>query len=60
MKIKKIVITLNGETQEIEVGDKQIEHKIPIPQGYSLIEVTVYNINDISVTKKAKVTNFGG
>lgn len=59
-EIKKIVITLNGETQEIEVGDKQIEHKVPIPQGYSLIEVTVYNLNDISVSKKAKITNFGG
>ena len=59
-EINKIIITLNSEIHEIEVGDKQIEHKIPIPQGYSLIEVTVYNINDISVTKKAKVTNFGG
>lgn len=59
-EIKRIVITLNGEKQEIEVGDKQIEHKVPIPQGYSLIEVTVYNINEISVTKKAKITNFGG
>ena len=59
-EIKRIVITLNGETQEIEVGDKQIEHKVPIPQGYSLIEVTVYNINELSVTKKAKITNFGG
>ena len=59
-EIKRIVITLNGETQEIEVGEQQIEHKVQIPQGYSLIEVTVYNINEISVTKKAKITNFGG
>ena len=59
-EIKRIVITLNGETQEIEVGDKQIEHKVQIPQGYSLIEVTVYNINEISVTKKAKITHFDG
>lgn len=59
-EIKKILIKLNGEIQEIEVGDKQIEYKVPIPQGYSLIEVTVYNINEISVTKKAKITNFGG
>jgi len=58
--IKKIVITLNGETQEIEVGEKQIEHKVAIPQGYSLIDVTVYNVNEISVNKKAKITNFGG
>lgn len=58
--IKKIVIILNGETQEVEVGEKQIEHKVAIPQGYSLIDVTVYNVNEISVNKKAKITNFGG
>ena len=58
--IKKIVIKLNGETQEVEVGEKQVEHKVAIPQGYSLIDVTVYNVNEISVNKKAKITNFGG
>jgi hypothetical protein len=44
----------------VEVNEKEIEYKVPIPQGYSLIDVTVYNINDISVNKKAKITNFGG
>ena len=59
-KIKKIVIVLNEEIKEVEVNEKEIEYKVPIPQGYSLIDVTVYNINDISVNKKAKITNFGG
>ena len=59
-QIKKIVIVLNEEIKEVEVNEKEIEYKVPIPQGYSLIDVTVYNINDISVNKKAKITNFGG
>lgn len=59
-KITKLVIDLNGEIEEIEVDAKEIEYKVPIPQGDSLIQVTVYNLNGISVTKKAKITNFGG
>lgn len=59
-EIKKVVIVLNGETEEIEVNSKEFEYKVPIPQGYSLIEVTVYNINGITTTKKGQITNFGG
>ena len=59
-KLDKIVIVLNGETQELDVDDKEFEHKVAIPQGYSLIEVTAYNLNGLSTTKKAKISNFGG
>jgi len=59
-KVEKIVIKLNGEEQEIEVNSKEFEYKVPIPQGDSIIDVTVYNLNGLSVNKKAKITNFGG
>ncbi len=59
-KVEKLVIILNGETQEITVNDKEIEYTIPIPQGDSLIEVTAYNLNGLTTNKKAKITNFGG
>ena len=59
-EIDKIVIILNGETQEVKVNAKEFEHKIAIPQGNSLIDVTVYNTNGLSTNKKAKITNFGG
>lgn len=59
-KIEKIVIVLNGEKQEIEVNSKEFEHLVPIPQGYSLIEVTVYNLNGLTTTKKGQITNFTG
>ena len=59
-KIEKVVIVLNGVTQEIEVNGKEFEHLVPIPQGYSLIEVTVYNLNGLTTTKKGQITNFGG
>lgn len=60
--IEKIVIILNGETQEVELEEKpkDLEYKVPIPQGYSLIDVTVYNVNGLSTKAKAKITNFGG
>ena len=57
-QITKLVITLNDETQEIEVNSKEIEHIIPIPEGDSLIDVIVYNINGLSTIKKGKITNF--
>lgn len=59
-EVDRIVITLNGETTEVKVNAKEYEHKVPIPTGYSLIDVTVYNLNDISVNKKAKITNYKG
>ena len=59
-EIKKVVITLNDVVEEIEVNDTEFEHKVPIPRGYSLIQVTVYNSNGLSVTKKGQITNFGG
>ena len=59
-KINRIVIILNGETQEIEVNDKEFQYKVAIPQGDSLIDVTVYNLNELSTNKKAKIKNFGG
>lgn len=59
-EVKKVEIILNGVTQEIEVNSKEHELKIPIPTGDSLIEVTAYNLNNLTATKKAKITNFGG
>lgn len=58
--IEKIVIILNGETEEIEVNDSTFEYKVPIPLGNSLIEVTAYDSNGQTTTKKAKITNFSG
>lgn len=59
-KIEKIEVKLNGELTEIEVNAKEYEYTVDIPQGYSLIEVTAYNLNGISTNKKAKIGNFGG
>ena len=59
-KVDRIQIILNGETQEIEVNAKEFEHKVAIPQGDSVIEVTVYNANGLSTNKKAQIKNFGG
>lgn len=59
-EVDRIVIVLNGETQEIKVNSKEFEYKVPIPQGYSLIDVTAYNLNELSTNKKGKITNFGG
>ena len=58
-EITKIVVTLKGETEEIEVNSKEYEYRTAIPQGSSIIEVTAYNINGLSTTKKAQVRNFG-
>lgn len=57
-KLTKIVIIINEETQEIEINDKEFEISLPIPTGSSIIDVTVYNLNGLSVNKKAKITNF--
>jgi len=59
-ELDRIEIDLNGKKEVIKVNDKQIEYKIAIPQGDSIISVTAYNLNGISVNKKAKITNFGG
>lgn len=59
-EITKVVITLNDVVEEIEVNSTEFEHKVPIPQGYSLIKVTVHNANGLSVTKKGQITNFEG
>lgn len=57
-QLTKITIKINDETQEIEINDKEFEISLPIPAGDSIIDVTVYNLNGLSVNKKAKVTNF--
>ena len=57
-EVKKIVIKLNDEIEEVEVNAKEFEYKVPIPEGYSLIDVTAYNLNDIPVNRKAQITNF--
>lgn len=58
-KIEKITVTLNDKTEEIEVNSKEYEYRVAIPQGDSLIDVTAYNVYELSTNKKAKVRNFG-
>lgn len=58
-KLSKIIITLNNEIiLEKEINDTQFEYKVEIPEGDSLIEVKVYNLNNLVKTKKGKVTGF--
>lgn len=57
-QLTKIIIKVNDEIQEIEINDKEFEKLVPIPVGESIIDVTVYNLNGLSVNKKAKITNF--
>ena len=59
-EVDRLVIVLNGERQEVEVNSKDFEYKVPIPQGYSLIDVTAYNLNELSTNKKGEISNFGG
>lgn len=58
-RVDKIVIVLNEETQEVEVNAKEFEYKVAIPEGDSAINVTAYNLNGLTTTKKAKIINFG-
>ncbi len=58
-QLKKIIIKINDQTNEIDLNQAEFEYTVPIPTGDSFIDVTVYNINDLSVNKKAKITGFG-
>lgn len=57
-QLTKIIIKINEDTQEIEINEKEFEISLPIPDGNSIIDVTAYNLNGLSVNKKAQVTNF--
>lgn len=57
-EITKMIIDLNGVKTEVEVNEAEYEYKIAIPEGDSVIEVTAYNINNLTATKKAKITGF--
>lgn len=57
-QLTKITIKINEETQEIEINDKEFEISLPIPAGNSIIDVTVYNLNGLSINKKAQIKNF--
>ena len=57
-QLTKIIIKVNEQVEEIEINDKTFEKLIAIPIGDSIIDVTVYNLNGLSVNKKAKITNF--
>ena len=59
-QLTKIIIKINDDQQEILINEKQFEKALPIPAGDSIIDVTVYNLNGLSVNKKAKITNFPG
>ena len=57
-QLTKIVIKVNDQVEELEINGTTFEKVVAIPEGDSLIDVTVYNLNGLSVNKKAKVTNF--
>lgn len=57
-QLTKIVIKVNDQVEEIEINNKTFEKAVAIPAGDSIIDVTVYNLNGLSVNKKAKITNF--
>lgn len=58
-QLSKVVIILNNETiLEKELNEKEFEYKVEIPEGDSLIEVQVYNLNNLVKTKKGKVAGF--
>ena len=57
-QLTKIVIKVNDQVEEIELNDKTFEKAVPIPIGDSIIDVTVYNLNGLSVNKKAQIKNF--
>ena len=56
--LKRIEIILN-ETKKYKSdldGQKEVEYKIPIKEGQNKIQVTAYNLDDISEVSKKKVT----
>ena len=57
-QLTKVVIKVNEKVEEIEINAQTFEKLVPIPEGESIIEVTAYNLNGLSINKKAKVTNF--
>ena len=59
-EIDRVIIKLNDQTEEIDVNAATFEYTVPIPQGYSLIEVTVYDKDGLYVIKKGRISNFGG
>ncbi len=59
-QIKKLVIILNGERKEVAVNEKEIRYEVDIPIGDSLLDVTAYNLNDLTNQKRAVIRNFRG
>lgn len=58
-KLSRIRITLNEEViLEQEINSTNFEYKVKIPQGDSLIEATVYNLNELVNTKRGRITGF--
>ncbi len=57
--LSRIKIVLNDEViLEQELNTATFEYKVEIPQGDSVIEATVYNLNDLVSTKKGRITGF--
>lgn len=57
--LSRIKIVLNGQTVlEEELNTTQFEYTIEIPQGDSVIEATVYNVNELVNKKRGKITGF--
>ena len=57
--LSRIIIVINGETiLEKELDSEEFEYSVEIPEGDSVIEATVYNVNNLKSTKKGKITGF--
>lgn len=58
-RLSRIKIVLNNEViLEQELNTATFEYTVQIPQGDSLIEATVYNLNDLVNTKRGRITGF--
>ena len=58
-QLSRIIIVINGETiLEKELDSEEFEYSVEIPEGDSVIEATVYNVNNLKSTKKGKITGF--
>ena len=49
---------MKKESNKQKINATEFEYKVKIPQGDSVIEATVYNLNELVNTKRGKITNF--
>lgn len=54
--IKSIAVTIDGQTEEKEVNQKELNAKVQLTEGRHSISVKVTNVNGISATKSVNAT----